>query len=213
MREFAQFETLNVYEALDSRLLTTAQRRGALRAINLIKKKYDGTLKGRTVADGSVQRSLYDKADTASPTVATDALLLSIIIDAYEGRDVATPDVAGAYLKAYMDDFVIMKFTGESVDILCKLNPEHIKFVVVENGVKVLYVRLIKAIYGCVKSALLWYKMFSSTLQKMGFVLNPYDPCIANCMIQGEQCTIAWYVDDNKISHKDPEVVTMIINN
>jgi hypothetical protein len=212
MREFAQFETLNVYEALDSRLLTTAQRRGALRAINLIKKKYDGTLKGRTVADGSVQRSLYDKADTASPTVATDALLLSIIIDAYEGRDVATPDVAGAYLKAYMDDFVIMKFTGESVDILCKLNPEHIKFVVVENGVKVLYVRLIKAIYGCVKSALLWYKMFSSTLQKMGFVLNPYDPCIANCMIQGEQCTIAWYVDDNKISHKDPEVVTMIIN-
>ena len=30
-------------------------------------------------------------------------------------------------------------------------------------------------------------------------------------MIQGKQCTIAWYVDNNKISHKDPEVVTMII--
>jgi hypothetical protein len=45
----------------------------------------------------------------------------------------------------------------------------------------------------------------------MGFVLNPYEPCIANCMIQGKQCTIAWYVDDNKISHVDPEVVTMII--
>ncbi len=83
--------------------------------------------------------------ETASPTVATDALLLSIIIDAYESRDVATADVAGAYLKAYMDDFVLMKFTRESVDILCKLNPGHAKFMVVDNGVRVLYVRLIKA--------------------------------------------------------------------
>jgi hypothetical protein len=68
---------------------------------------------------------------------------------------VATADVVGAYLKAYMDDFVIMRFTGASVDILCKLNPEHAKLVVIENGVKVLYARLVKAIYGCVKSALL----------------------------------------------------------
>jgi Reverse transcriptase (RNA-dependent DNA polymerase) len=84
--------------------------------------------------------------------------------------------------------------------------------VVIENGKKVLYVRLIKAIYGCVQSALLWYKLFYGTLEKMGFVLNPYDPCIANCMIDGKQCTIAWYVDDMKISHVDPEVVTSIIN-
>ena len=31
-------------------------------------------------------------------------------------------------------------------------------------------------------------------------------------MIKGKQCTVAWYVDDAKISHDDPEVVTMIIN-
>ena len=45
----------------------------------------------------------------------------------------------------------------------------------------------------------------------MGFVLNPYDTCVANKMINGKQCTIAWYVDDNKISHVDPDVVTMIV--
>ena len=83
-----------------------------------------------------------------------------------------------------MDDFVIMKFTGKSVDIFCKLNPCHIKFVVLKKGVKVLYVRLIKAIYGCVKSALLWYKMLYSSPQGMGFVLNPYDSCVANCEIK-----------------------------
>lgn len=137
--------------------------------------------------------------------MATDALLLSILIDAHEGRD-----VAGAYLKAYMTDLVIMKFTGETVDILCKMNPRHAKFVVVENGVKVLFVKLIKALYGCVKSALLWYELFSTTLKAMGFELNPHDPCIANCEIDGKQCTIAWYVDDTKISHANQDVVSRV---
>jgi hypothetical protein len=91
------------------------------------------------------------------------------------------------------------------------MDPEQIPFVTIENGVKVLYVRLVKAIYGCVKSALLWYNLFSKKLKKMGFVLNAYDPCVANCMIDGSQCTIAWYVDDNTISHKDPAVVTRMI--
>jgi len=45
----------------------------------------------------------------------------------------------------------------------------------------------------------------------MGFELNPYDPCVANCMIDGKQCTIAWYVDDNKIYHASEKVVTDII--
>jgi hypothetical protein len=125
---------------------------------------------------------------------------------------VATADVAGAYLKAYMDDYVLMKFTGASVEILCQLNPEHTKNVTIENGVKVLYVRLIKALYGCVKSALLWYELFYGHLRKMGFVFNPYDSCVANAVIDGKQCTIVWYVDDTKISHVDPNVVTSIID-
>jgi hypothetical protein len=84
--------------------------------------------------------------------------------------------------------------------------------VAIERGVKVLYVRLVKAIYGCVKPALLWYDLFYGHLKKMGFTLNPYNFCIANCVIKGKQCTIAWYVDDTKISHVDPTVVTSIID-
>ena len=45
----------------------------------------------------------------------------------------------------------------------------------------------------------------------MGFILNPYDFCVANAEIDGSQCTICWYVDDNKISHKDPKVVDNVI--
>lgn len=211
MAEFAQLEDLEVFEALDPSVLTRQQKVGALRAINLIKEKRDGRLKGRTVADGRPQRFLYSKAETASPTVSADALILSLMIDAKEGRDVATADVAGAYLKADMDDFVIMKLSGRDVEIFCEMNDDYSKFVVIENGQKVLYVRLLKALYGCVKSALLWYRLFTEHLQHMGFTLNPYDPCVANATIDGKQCTIAWYVDDNKVSHKDSRVVDRII--
>ena len=49
-------------------------------------------------------------------------------------------------------------------------------------------------------------------LKGMGFVLNPYDRCVENKMINGKQCTIAWYVDDNKLSHVDPKVVTEVLD-
>jgi hypothetical protein len=211
MAEFAQLHDLSVFEGLDPTTLTKAQRREALRAINLIKEKGCGKLKGRTVTDGRPQRTLYEKSETASPTVSTDSLMLSILIDVHEKRDVATADVAGAYLKADMDDFVIMKFTGKSVDIMCEMNPAYELLVTTEGGKRVLYVRLLKALYGCVESALLWYKLFTEKLQDYGFVLNPYDPCAANCDINGKQCTIVWYVDDNKISHVDPKVVSDVI--
>jgi hypothetical protein len=48
-------------------------------------------------------------------------------------------------------------------------------------------------------------------LRSWGFVINPYDCCVANKEINGSQCTIIWHVDDLKISHFDPTVVTDVI--
>jgi hypothetical protein len=210
-KEFAQLHDKNVFEAMDASSLTEKQKKQALRAINVIKEKRCRRIKGRTCADGRPQRSLYRKDETTSPTVSTDALLISIMIDALEQRDVATADIVGAYLNADMDDFVLLRLTGSAVDILCSVSPGYKAFVTREGNTKVLYVRLAKALYGCVKSALLWYELFVGTLKEHGFELNPYDPCVANCTIRGKQCTIAWFVDDNKISHVDPEVVDEII--
>jgi hypothetical protein len=74
--EFSQLHDLTVFRAQDAKGLTKAQKKAALRAINVIK--------GRTVAEGRAQRNLYTKDETASATVATGALLLSILIDAKE---------------------------------------------------------------------------------------------------------------------------------
>jgi hypothetical protein len=68
-----------------------------------------------------------------------------------------------------------------------------------------------ESIVGCVQSALLWYELFSGTLQAMGFKLNLYDTCVANKTTNGKQCTIVWYVDDNKVSHAHDKVVTDVI--
>ena len=46
---------------------------------------------------------------------------------------------------------------------------------------------LVIAIYGCIKSALLWYNLYVSTLKDMGFKINPYYKCKANKMINGNQ--------------------------
>jgi len=131
LQEFCQLDSKNVFEPRDASTLTASQKREALRALNLIKEKRSGKLKGRACADGCSK--------------------------------------------------------------------------------KVLYLQLLKALYGCVQSALLWYNLFLNTLVQLGFKLNPYDLCVANSQIKGKQCTIAWYVDDNKISHVDGTVVTEII--
>ena len=82
-------------------------------------------------------------------------------------------DVEGAYLLADQDDFVEVKFTGESVDVLCQVDAGYEEFVTYENGRKVLYLELLKALYGCLRSALLWYELYSTKLKGMGFTLNP----------------------------------------
>jgi hypothetical protein len=35
--------------------------------------------------------------------------------------------------------------------------------------------------------------------------------CVANKTINGKQCTVLWHVDDIKVSHEDPEVVTQVL--
>ena len=53
--------------------------------------------------------------------------------------------------------------------------------------------------------------IFKKTLEKEGFVLNTYDLCVANKVIDGQQCTISWYVEDNKLSHVNPIVANYVL--
>ena len=101
-----------------------------------------------------------------------------------------------------------MQIRYEFVDMMCEVNPEYIPYIRYKNGKKVLYVKILRAIYGWIESALLWYKLYPETLEGMEYVINPYYQCVANKMINVKQCIIVWYVNYNKLSHVDPNIVT-----
>ena len=55
-------------------------------------------------------------------------------------------------------------------------------------------------------SAMLFYHKLNKALLSYGFELNPYDPYVGNKMVNGEQLTICWHVDDPKSGHINPKV-------
>jgi hypothetical protein len=131
------------------------------------------------------------------------------VIEAKEQRDVMTCDIPNAFIQALLpkkdpgEDRVVMKVTGVLDDMLAYISPElYGPAVVLENRKRVLYVEVLKAIYGMLEAALLWYKTFRKDLEDIGFIFNPYDPCVASRKVQGSQQTILFHVDDLKSSHK-----------
>ena len=90
-----------------------------------------------------------------------------------------------------MDKLVIMLFEGKLVDYLLSVDPEKYgPFVHVgRDGKKRIYVELLKALYGCIRSALLWFNHLSGSLKQIGFTPNAYNPCVMNKVIEGQQCS------------------------
>jgi hypothetical protein len=97
---------------------------------------------------------------------------------------------------------------------MVKVAPKLYRKYVTSNakGKPVLYVPLEKAVYGMMKSALLFYCKLVANLLSLGYTINPYDPCVANKMIDGSQMTICWHVDDLFLGHAKPTVVTTFLN-
>jgi len=98
--------------------------------------------------------------------------------------------------------------------LLVRVEPElYSPYVTTENGQKVIYVILQKALYGTLQAAYLFWENLSKYLtEELGFVINPYDACVANKVINGSQCTVLWHVDDLKISHKSQTVLNGLID-
>ena len=91
-----------------------------------------------------------------------------------------------------------------SVDILCEIDPIYWDYRVTEANQRVLYVHITWAIM--LVSAILFYCKLTKALLSYGFELNPCDPCVANKMVNSEQLTACWHVDNLKSSHIDPKV-------
>ena len=89
--------------------------------------------------------------------VFLEALFCTLIVYAHEGRDVETFDIPGAYMHADMqnDKRILMNLRGDFIYITCQVNPDYEQHMRYENGKKVLYILVLREIYGCIKSVLL----------------------------------------------------------
>jgi hypothetical protein len=199
--------------------MSQLEKRRAMESLIFLVEKRDGRIKARTCANGSTQRSYMSKEDAASPTVSTESILLTATIDARQGRDVMTVDIPNAFVQTDIQqkepsERVIMKIRGTLVDMLVEIDPEtYADYVVYDyNKEKILYVQVLKALYGMLESSLLFYKKLCKDLIEIGFEINPYDPCVANKIVKGKQQTVTWHVDDLKSSHVDPAVNDSFLN-
>ena len=80
-----------------------------------------------------------------------------------------------------------------------------------KKGVKKLVMQCQNALYRTMVASLLYYRKFVKSLTDIGFVLNPYDPCVANKMIGIHQMNICFHVNDCKLSHKSSRQMDRMI--
>jgi hypothetical protein len=99
------------------------------------------------------------------------------------------------------------------VDILVEIARDVYKSYVSKDkkGSKQLLVQCQNALYGTMVASLLYYRKFVKSLMDIDFVINPYDPCVANKMIEGDQMTICFHVDYCKLSHHKTKVMDSMI--
>ena len=67
------------------------------------------------------------------------------------------------------------------VEIVSKVYKDFVTY----NGEKskILYISILKPLCGMMKVAILYYKQFIKDITKIDYAINPYEPCIANKIV------------------------------
>jgi hypothetical protein len=80
------------------------------------------------------------------------------------------------------DENVLMVLKDDMAEMMVEIAPNIYRKHITTNskGRPILYVRLQKMLYGLLRSALMFYRKLRRELEADGFVVNPFDPCVAN---------------------------------
>ena len=139
-----------------------------------------------------------DLGDVSSPVVSSTSVYMLAALAASERRKVSCTDIGSAFLNSDMSgEDVFMKLDALLTKMLCSIDQNFKQFVEHDGTI---VVHLNKALYGCVKSSMLWYQTLTSFLMECGYVQNPYDPCVFNLTQDDVQCTVCFHVDDLMIT-------------
>ena len=80
---------------------------------------------GRGCADGCKQCVYKLKEETSSPTMSTEALFLTCIINTIERHCLATCNVPSAFMQTDIDEQIHVHLDGELAMLLIKVDPTY----------------------------------------------------------------------------------------
>ena len=133
--ETQQLHQQKVCEPHKAPNLSISQCKASLGYLMFLKQKCSRQIKGRGCADGQKQCLHTGKEEKTSPTIATEAVMLTSTINAKEGQDMATMDIPGAFMHSDQDETVHLCLQGTLTDLLVKCDPKlYRKYVVTEGG-------------------------------------------------------------------------------
>ena len=135
-----------------------------------------------------------------------------------DDRKVITVDIPGVFLQGDWpsDEHPgYIMFEGFMVDMICEIDPLYYDKIILSKDCKkkFLYSRLIKAVYGTLLGAIIFYNKVSKYLTNHGFVQNEYNMCTFNKMVNSEQIMVQFHVDDLKVSHKEQSILEGFLGN
>jgi hypothetical protein len=164
-KEKKQIHDQVVFKAISIEETTKLEKERAMESFIFLTEKRDETVKARVCANGKARNEhTFLREEASSPTAALEAIITTGVIDAKQKRDVMTLDIPNAFVQrklALDGDKFIMKKRGQLVDILLDLCPGvYDDYVIDEGKHKIMYVRMLKALYGMLISSILYDKKF-----------------------------------------------------
>ena len=183
--ELTQLHVMDTWTVMDPTKLTRDNRTKALSSLLFLKEKGCRKITGQACVNRAPQRAYIPKEDAASPAVSTKLMFITSAIEASEKRHVQCYDVPSAFVNTDVNEDVLMVLKVELAEMMVHIAPQIYRknITIDKKGTPVLYVKLQKALYGLMRAS--------------RFVINLYDPCVANKdMGDGKQLTVIWHVDD-----------------
>ena len=98
-------------QPVSSKELTSTQKQASLQYLMFFTVKENRKMKNMVVL--TAKKNYMDKYEVSAPTVVTELLFLTCLIDVMERRDISTVDIPGDFIQIDMDEEVHINLEGK----------------------------------------------------------------------------------------------------
>eukprot|EP00957_Ditylum_brightwellii_P023831 1798148-Ditylum_brightwellii.AAC.1 len=139
-KELHQLHNRKVFAPIHVHQLSKQEKARDMESLIFLTEKRDKSVKAKAYANVSPQKSYISREKAASPTAATESVLITSVMEPKQHRDIITLDVPNAFVQPPMSqgkNKVIMKIRRVLVNILVDLCPGvYDECIVYEQGQK-----------------------------------------------------------------------------